>query len=81
MCPKGKFKKGAILDWIIDFNFFSPNYLAFNLLGLKKYHSHKISSKQHLKKLVVENFLNVLSVSAIILLMTAVTVGIADHLR
>ena len=81
MCPKGNFKKRAFLDWIKDLKYFSQNYLAFNLLGLKKYHSYKISSKQHLKKLVVENFLNVLSVSAIILLMTAVTVGIADHLR
>ena len=53
----------------------------YDLLGFKKYHSHKISSNQQLKKLVVENFLNVLTLTAIILSMTALTVGMANHFR
>ena len=56
-------------------------FVIYNLLGFKKYYSHKISSMHHLRKVVVENFLNVLSVTAIIMLMIMLTVGMANHVR
>ena len=52
-----------------------------SFLGYKKYYYHKISSIQYLKQIVVENFLDLLSVTVIIMLMILLTVGMANHYR
>ena len=47
----------------------------------KRHHSRKISRGQQLKELVVGNFLNLLTLSAIILLVTMLTIGLSNHFR
>ena len=47
----------------------------------KKHHSRKISRGQQLKELVVGNFLNLLTLSAIIIVVTILTVGLSNHFR
>ena len=47
----------------------------------KKYQSHKISRGQQLKEAVVGNFLNLMTLSAIIILVTMSTIVISNHYR
>ena len=47
----------------------------------KKCHSHKISTHQQLKAILVGNFLNVLTVTGIILMVSVMAVALANHLR
>ena len=54
------------------FNFF---------LGFKKYKARKISRQERLKEMVVGNFLNILTVSAIILMAVVLTIGVSNHIR
>ena len=83
---------GEVGRWLLSMSiryysalYFAPaaynTYAYVLLLGFKKYYAHKISSMHHLRKVVVENFLNVLSVTAIIMLMIMLTVGMANHVR
>ena len=47
----------------------------------KKYHSRKISHGQKLKDLVVGNFLNIVTLTAVMVLATLITLHLAFHLR
>ena len=47
----------------------------------KKYHSRKISRGQQLKALVVGNFLNLVTLTAVMVLATLITMHLAFHLR
>ena len=47
----------------------------------KRHHSRKISRGQQLKELVVGNFLNIATVSAIMLCVTLLTIGLSNHFR
>ena len=49
--------------------------------GFKKFQSWKISRQQQLMEMAVGNFLNIFAVSAIIILLTLLTLGISYHLR
>jgi len=54
---------------------------SFAIAMIKKHHSRKISRGQQLKELVVGNFLNLLTLSAIILFVTVLTIGLSNHFR
>ena len=47
----------------------------------KKHHSRKISRGQQLKALVVGNFLNLVTLTAVMVLATLITLHLAFHLR
>ena len=47
----------------------------------KRHHSRKISRGGQLKELVVGNFLNIATVSAIMLCVTLLTIGLSNHFR
>ena len=55
--------------------------LLTTFLVFKKFQSRKISRQQKLKEMVVGNFLNIFALSAIIILLTILTVGVFDHFR
>ena len=54
-------------------------FIVFMYLGFKKYQMRKISRQNRLRELVVENFTNLMKVSAIIVMITVATVGAAYH--
>ena len=47
----------------------------------KKYHSRKISRGQQLKALVVGNFLNIVTLTAVTVLATLIIIPMAFHFR
>ena len=47
----------------------------------KRHHSSKISRGQQLKALVVGNFLNLVTLTAVMVLATLITLHLAFHLR
>ena len=47
----------------------------------KKYHSRKISHGQKLKDLVVGNFLNIVTLTAVMVLGTLLTIVLSFHVR
>ena len=56
-------------------------FLILFLLGFKKYKARKISRHERLNEIVVGNFLNIFTVSAILLMAVFVAVGVSDHTR
>ena len=55
-------------------------HIAF-FLGFKKYKARKISQQERLNEIVVGNFLNIFTVSAIVLMAVFVAMGVSDHTR
>ena len=49
--------------------------------GFKKYHGRKISRQGKLKEMVVGNFLNIMTVSCILMMTTILTFALSYHFR